>query len=57
MGAIHGRNSWAQFIRMIYMIELFMKMLLSLQQFEPKRLQSRNNRLDFEGEVIAHKNA
>jgi hypothetical protein len=26
------------------MIELLMKMLLSFQQFEPKRLQSRNNR-------------
>jgi hypothetical protein len=34
------------------MIELLIKMLLSFQQFEPKRLQSRNNRLDFEGEVL-----
>jgi hypothetical protein len=31
-----------------------MKMLLRLQQFGPKRLQPRNYRLDFEGEVIPH---
>jgi hypothetical protein len=42
-------------ITQMHMIELLAKMLLRLQHLKPNGLELRNDRLDFKGEVPAHR--